>query len=118
MGVISINGLRLTAYHGVMEQERRVGNTFEVNVALDVPASDRAEASDCLDDTINYAQVVEIVKREMSVPSRLLEHVAGRIKNHIIADFGHMVAAGKVEVKKLAPPISGEMDSVSYLCQW
>lgn len=118
MGIIAINGVLVYAYHGVGEQERRVGNEFEVSVRLHVPESERAVASDLIDDTVNYAEVVEIIKREMSVPSKLLEHVAGRIRKSIIQRYGSAVTAGEVTVEKLGPPIAAQLRSVSYTLTW
>lgn len=118
MGIIAINGLRLWAKHGVFDQERRVGNEFEVTLRLDVPASDAAMDTDNLDDTINYAEVVEIIKSEMSIPSRLIEHVAGRIHRSLEARFPGQIAGGELTVSKLAPPIPAELVSVSFTTRW
>lgn len=118
MGTISINGLRLLAHHGVAEQERRVGNEFELNICLDVPASDRAMESDLLDDTLNYARVVEIVRDEMARPSALIEAVAGRIRQRLDAEFPGMIAGGEITVAKLAPPIPVQLSSVAFTTRW
>ena len=56
----------------------QVGNTFIVDLILTAPL-ENAVWSDDLSDTINYATVYETVKAEMAIPSRLLEHAAGRI---------------------------------------
>lgn len=118
MGIISINGLKVYARHGVYEQERKVGNDFEVDLHLDVPRSDDAMASDCLADTINYAEAVEIIKGEMAMPSRLLEHVAGRIRRRLEQAYPGQIAGGALTVAKLAPPISAELSSVSFTSRW
>ena len=75
--------MKFYAYHGVALQETRVGNTFVVNLVLTAPL-EKAVADDTLEDTINYAVVYEVVKREMAIPSKLIEHAAGRI----LAAFG------------------------------
>lgn len=118
MGIIVINGLKIFARHGVCEQERRVGNDFEVTLRLDVPASDAAMATDCLSDTINYAEAVDIIKDEMSMPSRLLEHVAGRIRQRLEQTYHRKIAGGELTVAKLAPPIRAELASVSFTTRW
>lgn len=118
MGVISITGLRLMARHGVMEQERRVGNEFEVDISLTVPMADRAMLTDSLEDTVNYARVVEIVKEEMSMPSRLIEAVAGRIRRRIADEFGPAVQRGSITISKIAPPISAQLQKVSFTTTW
>ena len=43
--------------------------------------------SDSVDDTLNYAKLCQVVKREMAVPSRLLEHAAGRVAEAVFAAF-------------------------------
>lgn len=118
MGLISIKGLKIHAYHGLFEQERKVGNDFEVNVTLDVPSADDAMASDSIDDTINYAHIVEIIKREMSVRSNLIEAVVGRIKTGIVEEYPIQVVGGEIEVCKLSPPLKAQLDSVSYTYRW
>ena len=118
MGIISVNGLRIQAFHGVTEQERVVGNDFVVSVSIDVPMSDKAMKSDSLDDTINYAELIHIIKKEMAKPSSLIEHVAGRIRKEIESHWPDIVVGGTVTVEKLAPPVSVELDSVSYTTKW
>ncbi len=118
MESISINGLRLLGRHGVAEQERRVGNEFEINIRLDVPTSNRAMTTDLLDDTINYARVVEIVRDEMSHPSALIEAVAGRIRRRLDAEFPGLIAGGEITIAKLAPPIPVQLSSVSFATRW
>ena len=83
---IQLDSLRFYAYHGVGEQERRVGNEYVVSLRLAVDLR-RAMQTDDVADTVNYAVVFEAVRQEMAIPSRLLEHVAGRIATRIFADF-------------------------------
>lgn len=118
MGNITINSLIIHARHGVLEQERRVGNEFVVDITLDVPSSASAEDSDVLTDTVNYAEVVEIVKEQMAVPSKLLEHVAGRIRRAICSRYPGMIAGGSITVKKSAPPIAVQIGYVAYTTSW
>lgn len=116
--------MRAIGHHGVTDQERRVGNEFEINLSVEVPNAYKAMASDNLSDTINYAELVEIVKHEMSVPSRLIENVAGRIRDAIMQRWGLMsadkpyVAGGNITIAKLAPPIAAQLSSVSFTCKW
>lgn len=117
MESITITGLRITAYHGVMPQERRVGNQFIVDIRLDVDAK-KAMESDDLSGTVNYAEVIEIVKHEMAIPSKLLEHVAARIRQALNLRYGARINGGSVTVSKLAPPISVQLDSVSFTTRW
>ena len=101
-----MNDVRIYAYHGVMEQERRVGGWYSVSLRVHYNIT-RAMESDNVDDTLNYAQLLDLVKTEMSVPSNLVEHVAGRIAQAIYAAFS---GVERVEVKllKLNPPMGAE----------
>jgi len=114
MGIINIKGLKLMGHHGVFDQERLVGNVFEIDISLDVPSADDAAATDALDLTVNYAEVIDLAKMEMRMPSKLIEAVAYRIARAIKGRYGKLVASGTVTVAKLAPPVPAELDSVSY----
>lgn len=113
---VKINALRLRAFHGVLPQERRVGNDFEVDVELRYPFG-KALESDCVDDTLNYAAAVDIVKREMAKPSLLLEHVAGRIREALLEAFP-AIEGGRVEVRKLTPPVTAQMAYAGVSIEW
>ncbi len=104
--VIELEQMEFFSYHGVMEQERLVGNTFWVDVSLHVDVS-KAIQSDCLEDTISYAEVYRLVRQEMEIPSNLLEHVAGRILHSLKT---HFPQAGKIciSVAKKNPPVGGQ----------
>ncbi len=104
---IRLERLRFYAHHGVAEQERLVGNMFEVTLEVSYPF-ERALESDNLDDTLNYAALYAIVEREMKQPSQLLEHVAGRIIRAIKKEFPATVA-GEISISKLHPPFKCDM---------
>lgn len=102
---ISLNDLQFFAYHGVFEQERRVGNEFLVSVRIDIPPTESMN-NDSLDGTVSYADIYEIVKERMQKPSQLLEKVAIDISN-LLLDRWPEILSGRIEVKKLGVPISG-----------
>lgn len=110
---IVLKAMRFYAYHGVAEQERQVGNTFLVDLTLTAPLQ-QAVASDRLEDTINYAEVYETVREEMRIPSRLLEHVAGRILDALHHRFPTLQAA-EITLSKLNPPFGGDLHSASVI---
>ena len=112
MDCIELRGLRFHAYHGVMEQERNVGNEFEVDLLMEFDAT-RAMEHDSLGGTIDYTEVVSLVEREMANPSKLLEHVAYRIRQSILLRFAR-ISHISVRVTKLAPPLSRQIESVSF----
>lgn len=110
---IELKDIKFYAHHGVMEQERIVGNQFVIDALLTVPLVDAME-SDNLEDTINYAQIYEVIKSEMGIPSNLLEHVAGRILTALKRTFPQLTAI-ELKVSKLNPPIEGEIQSASVI---
>jgi dihydroneopterin aldolase len=95
------------AYHGVMEQERKVGNSYTVDLKIRFDFRQALDTDD-LNDTINYASVYEIVKQEMALPSKLIEHVAGRIIQHIRTDFP-LVESIEIRLAKRNPPFGGDI---------
>lgn len=115
-GSITIDGLRIFARHGVLPQETAGGNVFELDIRLSFPCV-LAMESDILMDTVNYAEVVDIVKAEMAIPSKLLEHVVGRIRNAVLERYPQ-ITGGSIVLRKLRPPISAEMDAVGFTYEW
>jgi dihydroneopterin aldolase len=105
IGVIELEGMEFKAYHGVLEQEKVRGNEFVVDFRGELDLSAAAE-SDSLNDTLNYADIYEIVAYEMSIPSELLENVAGRILKAIEKQFPQLVSFS-VRVSKKRPPVEG-----------
>lgn len=100
---IFVRDLRLYAYHGVLEQERTVGGWFIVSLRVHYNII-RAMETDDVNDTLNYAYLCELVRKEMSQPSNLLEHVAGRIAQAVM-DCSNLVEAVDVMLTKENPPM-------------
>ncbi|MDR0541854.1 MAG: dihydroneopterin aldolase [Dysgonamonadaceae bacterium] len=111
MQYIELKGMNFHAYHGVMEQERKIGNTFTVDVKLYVDLR-KGIASDNLTYTVNYASVYEVIKKEMAIPSNLIEHVAGRIVERIRKNFP-TVEQVEIRLAKKNPPIEGDIQEVA-----
>ena len=105
MNSIYITDLEIYAYHGVLPQENVVGNTYYVSLRLDCDLTE-AMMSDDVEDSINYASVVEVVKAQMCMTSKTLENVVYRIKSSLISKFPQVVS-GMVKVAKMTPPIAG-----------
>ena len=106
MTTIELHGLELYGHHGVEEEERRRGQRFLFDVRLEV--GDAATASDRLADTVDYRDVVEVV-REVSEARRfqLLEALAAAVANRVLERLP--VARVRVRVRKpdveLAAPV-------------
>jgi dihydroneopterin aldolase len=94
------------AYHGVLPQERIVGGDYTVSVEVETDVT-AAIATDDVGQTLNYAALYEVVKREMLIPSNLLEHVAARIGKAIMDNFPQ-VQALDLTVTKQNPPMGAD----------
>ncbi len=103
---IIIKGLRLYAYHGVMELERKVGAYFTIDCEVETDIQD-AIAKDFVDDTISYADLYETIKREMAQPSFLVEHAAGRITKAILAEYPKAQSV-RIRLLKENPPMGAD----------
>lgn len=108
---ISLNRLRFHARHGVLPQERATGGEFIVSVRAKY-LFDKALESDNVDDTINYAEIFEIINKEMLTPSCLLEHLAGRIGRSIFNKMP-MIESLDITVEKTNPPMGADSDGAA-----
>ncbi len=111
MAIISIEGMEFFAYHGCFKEEQVIGTKFNIDLFLTIDTS-TAEASDNLHDTVNYQEVFQLVKGEMQVTSKLLEHVGRRILDRIKIIYPQVQKAN-LKIRKLNPPLGGKMDFVS-----
>lgn len=103
---IFIDRMRLYAFHGVLLQERQVGGEFTVDLRVHYNIY-KAMESDDVADTLNYALLLELVKREMACPSSLLEHVVGRIGKAVFKEFP-LAESIDLTLTKLNPPMGAD----------
>ena len=81
-----------------------------VNVMVDTN-TDVAEKNDDLNSTVDYVDIYNAIKTEMDKPSKLLESVMERMITSI-KGISSNITAVDVSIKKLSPPIGGNVDSV------
>lgn len=105
---IYLRNVRFHAFHGVLPQEGIVGNDYLVNLVLDYDFSSALKTDD-LQGTLNYAEVYQKVREEMAVPSKLLEHVAGRIAHRLFSDFPEIQKL-QLSITKVNPPMGADSD--------
>ena len=110
-GYISLRDVRFHAFHGVLPQERRVGGDFLVTVRVGYPL-ERAMETDNVDDTLDYSALYALVEREVAEPSKLLEHVAGRIVKAITTSFPEVTSVD-LELTKLNPPMGADSEGAA-----
>ena len=87
-----------------------IGGEYLVNAIVETDTS-RAEQNDLLESTVDYVSVYNVLKKEMSIPSKLLEVVLERIIEGI-KKIDDNIDSVDVSIKKLSPPIGGNVDSV------
>ena len=110
MGLITVEGIRVFAYHGHLPEEAKLGGHFIVNIWVTADTT-KVEKSDDLSDTVDYVKIIEIVKQQMAIRSDMIEHPARRIVDAILPL--QKVQKVKVEVQKITPPIDATFDKIS-----
>jgi len=116
MGVIKIEGIRIRANHGCMAEEEKIGGMYIIDVMLVTDFGEAAKKDD-LTKTIDYCEVYEIVKTEMTIRSKLIEQVAQRILDKLTHLYKPVLDHAEVKVTKLNPPINGDVERVSVIVQ-
>lgn len=108
---ITLTGLRATGYHGVYAEERRDGQEFVVDLTLSLSTADAA-GSDDVADTVHYGELAErVVAVVTGEPVNLLERLAQRIADVVLADERVQIVA--VTVHKPSAPIPVPFGDVS-----
>ena len=111
--MIYIRNMRLHAYHGVLPQEREVGNDYVITLSVDYPIAKAAD-SDNVADTMSYADAADIIHREMAIQSNLLENVAMRIARAILTAYTEATEV-TVDIMKVAPPMTADCDGAGVV---
>lgn len=106
---ILLQGLQYHAFIGVGEQEQVVGNDYVLDLRLGYPFAAAME-SDIVDDTLNYADVFNVVSEVMKQPSKLLEAAAGKIVKELCARYKRLESIDLKLVKR-NPPMGADCDS-------
>ncbi|XOD67998.1 MAG: dihydroneopterin aldolase [Flavobacteriales bacterium Tduv] len=110
MGKIILKNVNLFGFHGCMEEEAKVGTSFSVDLEVETELS-KAAMTDELSDAVDYVHLHRIVKEEVAIRSKLIEHVAQRIIRRIKKELT-AVHRVKVKVCKLSPPLEGDVEKV------
>lgn len=97
---------KIYAFHGVLPDERIIGAYYTVNVSVETDFSN-AVLNDALNGTVNYATMHDIIKREMGIPSGLVEHVAGRIVTSLFREITS-VQSVNLSIIKQNPPMDAD----------
>ena len=115
MQKLVIDGIRCYAYHGCLKEESKVGGEFTVAIEMDLDVS-KAVESDNLRDTADYVLIHKIVREEMAIPSKLIEHAAGRILKRLRKEIP-FVQLFTIKLTKHNPPVNGQAGSAMIVLQ-
>ncbi|MDD3195090.1 MAG: dihydroneopterin aldolase [Paludibacter sp.] len=115
MAHIVLEDMEFFAYHGVMPHETELGNTFVITLDMEVDIT-KAAASDVLDDTINYQLIYNAIRKQMDIPSKLIEHIGQRIVDKLMNKFPRIKSL-TLRLSKLNPPLGGKVDRVTIILE-
>jgi 7,8-dihydroneopterin aldolase/epimerase/oxygenase len=107
---IELKHLRFFADHGMYEEERRVGNEFEVDVSVACKSPKKKITS--IEQTVNYVEVYRILQEEFAKRRYLLETLAMDIAERIQSQFD-AIESVVITIRKLNPPITNFSGSVA-----
>lgn len=111
MSKIILEKMQFYAYHGCFAEEQLVGTNFEITLAVEVDTT-KASKTDALEDALNYQEIYTTVKAEMSIKSKLIEHVGQRIVDKLLNTYPQIQEV-ELSLSKLNPPLGGQLERVS-----
>jgi len=110
VATLELRGIRVVAIHGVLREERERAQPFEfdLDVHFDMAASAR---SDALNDTLDYARVLETALDVLGgPPCNLLERLAQMIGDAVL-NLDSRVTSVDVALRKTRPPVPHDLSS-------
>ncbi len=103
---VGIKEAEFYAFHGFYEEEQKVGGMYLVSIEVKFNAN---FTNDNLDNTLNYEVLHQILTEEMSIKSKLIEHIAERVVNKVVDKFKNVSVW--IRIEKLNPPLNGKIKS-------
>jgi dihydroneopterin aldolase len=113
---VFVKGLMLHAYHGVMQHEGKVGQTFRLDLELSIDLAEAAR-SDKLKHTVSYDTVVHIAAETFCARRyRLVEAAAGAVAEAVLKGFPQVLGV-RITVHKPHAPIAETFDDVGVIIE-
>ena len=113
MITIHLNHLQFYSFHGLHEEEKILGNEYEVNASVTIDATGSITQ---LDQTVDYAAIYKLIKERMATPTALLETVAQELVNSIHSNYPQSRSID-ISIRKKYPPIATIQVSVGVSCK-
>ncbi|WP_338086886.1 dihydroneopterin aldolase [Loigolactobacillus backii] len=116
MGQIKITNMQFYTYNGVLEEENKLGQRLEVDVALQVPF-EKIGTKDDLRQTVNYAAVYQTIAQSVKTHQyQLIESLTNYLTQVILAAYPKVMGI-KLELRKYSVPIDGIFDHVAVVSE-
>lgn len=110
--IITVEGIKCYAYHGCVDQEGLIGSDYVVDVHISMDLSKSME-SDELIHTADYVMVTEVVRSQMAIRSKLIEHVGGRILKVLAKKISGKKSI-ELKIKKINPPVNSQLSAAVF----
>jgi 7,8-dihydroneopterin aldolase/epimerase/oxygenase len=102
MFTVFLEGLEFYGYHGVPAEERVLGHRYTADLYLQVDGS--ADRTDHIQETVDYSKVgARTIELATEAQAHTLEHLAGHICDHLLAEYP-MITKLKIRLAKPLPP--------------
>jgi len=109
MDKVLMKNMSFYGYHGVMPEEKVLGQKFFIDVIMELDIKP-AGTTDHVDDTVSYAEAFEVVKQHVEVERyHLLEALAENIASDLLSGFDKLSAV-EVTIRKPEAPVNGVFD--------
>lgn len=111
-----IKDLELFAFHGVFEEEKRLGQKFILSFELDLDLKGAAKTGD-LSRTVHYGELCEKIEQEFQRESYdLIETAALKLADFILYEY-KIINGVKVFLKKPWAPVKKHLDTVEIMIE-
>jgi dihydroneopterin aldolase len=112
MDKITLTGMQFYGYHGVFPEENKLGQRFVVDVDMMMPL-ERPGRSDRIEDTVNYAEVYEVIRQIVEQRTfKLIEALAEQVASALLTSYTDINEV-TVRVHKPHPPVNIHFQGVS-----
>ncbi len=114
MDCIQLRDLRFLANHGVLKEEKTLGQRFDIDIDLYLNLT-QAGLTDVLTETINYAEIYELIENEVTGKCYdLIEKLCYRLVC-LVLSYDVRIQEAQVTVKKPQAPIKGHFDCAAVI---
>ncbi len=109
MDKITLKNMQFYGYHGVLQEEQKIGQRFFIDAEMQLDLKGAGETDD-LEQTVDYSAVYDIIKDiTENHKFRLIEKLADTISREILSRY-EKIQKITVRIRKPEAPIKGILD--------